>query len=155
KKCLRQHGRLREFVGVVLQTQAGRAPSAYRMAFRMRRAATAGSLHESPIIADRGCARPCGTSRTRARGQATRDARAPAPDYKLRMPLAADRSSIGQPGSRGRLRTPALVVDVDALERNIARMAEHCRRSGITLRPHTKTHKSVVIARMQIAAGAA
>lgn len=61
---------------------------------------------------------------------------------------------IGKPGSRGQLATPALVLDLDAFERNIARMAEHCRRNGLSLRPHAKTHKSVTIARAQIAAGA-
>lgn len=50
--------------------------------------------------------------------------------------------------------TPALVIDLDAFERNIARMAEHCRQSGVSLRPHAKTHKCVEVARRQIAAGA-
>ncbi len=53
------------------------------------------------------------------------------------------------------LDTPAVYVDLDALERNIARMAEQSRRWGVTLRPHTKTHKIPEIARMQLAAGAA
>lgn len=61
---------------------------------------------------------------------------------------------IGQPGSREKLMTPALLVDLDAMERNIARMAEYCRERGVGLRPHAKTHKSVTIARMQIEAGA-
>jgi D-serine deaminase-like pyridoxal phosphate-dependent protein len=50
--------------------------------------------------------------------------------------------------------TPALVIDQDALERNIARMAAFARECGLRLRPHAKTHKSAQIARMQIAAGA-
>jgi 3-hydroxy-D-aspartate aldolase len=61
---------------------------------------------------------------------------------------------IGRQGSRSALNTPALVVEVDALERNIAAMAEFARRSGLALRPHAKTHKSAQIARRQIAAGA-
>ncbi len=61
---------------------------------------------------------------------------------------------IGKPGSRAALTTPALLVDLDAMERNIARMAGHCRAHGIALRPHAKTHKSVRIAEMQVAAGA-
>jgi D-serine deaminase-like pyridoxal phosphate-dependent protein len=61
---------------------------------------------------------------------------------------------IGKPGSRAALTTPALVIDLDAMERNIGRMAEHCRRHKIALRPHAKTHKSIRIAEMQIAAGA-
>ena len=51
--------------------------------------------------------------------------------------------------------TPALVVDLDVLERNVASMADLSRRHGIALRPHTKTHKIPAIARMQLDAGAA
>jgi 3-hydroxy-D-aspartate aldolase len=40
------------------------------------------------------------------------------------------------------------------MERNIAKMAEHAKKHGISLRPHAKTHKSIEIARRQIAAGA-
>jgi D-serine deaminase-like pyridoxal phosphate-dependent protein len=61
---------------------------------------------------------------------------------------------IGVPGGRHRLDTPALLVDLAALERNIARMAELAASSGIALRPHAKSHKSVEIARLQIEAGA-
>lgn len=61
---------------------------------------------------------------------------------------------IGIEGGRWQLQTPALVIDLDALERNIAAMAEHAGRHGIALRPHAKTHKSAEIARRQIAAGA-
>jgi D-serine deaminase-like pyridoxal phosphate-dependent protein len=51
--------------------------------------------------------------------------------------------------------TPALVVDLDALDRNIAKMAEFARATGVRVRPHAKTHKSVAIALRQIAQGAA
>lgn len=61
---------------------------------------------------------------------------------------------IGVPGGRWKLQTPALVVDLDILERNIARMADHAKRHAIALRPHAKTHKSAEIAKRQIAAGA-
>ena len=61
---------------------------------------------------------------------------------------------IGQQGSRARLNTPALVIDLDALEHNIAAMAAFAAARGIGLRPHAKTHKSHQIARMQIEAGA-
>lgn len=64
-------------------------------------------------------------------------------------------SLIGKPGSRAALTTPALVIDLDAMERNIERMAAHCKKHGVALRPHAKTHKSIRIAEMQIAAGAA
>jgi len=53
------------------------------------------------------------------------------------------------------LATPAVLVDLDVLERNIARQAERARAAGIRLRPHAKTHKCPEIARMQLAAGAA
>jgi D-serine deaminase-like pyridoxal phosphate-dependent protein len=52
------------------------------------------------------------------------------------------------------LDTPAVYVDLDALERNIANMQEQSRRWGVRLRPHTKTHKIPEIARMQLQAGA-
>jgi len=50
--------------------------------------------------------------------------------------------------------TPALVIDLDAMERNLARMAEFCRARGLRLRPHAKMHKSAEIARLQMAHGA-
>ena len=51
------------------------------------------------------------------------------------------------------LDTPALVIDLDVLERNIHDMAAHCAGLGIALRVHTKTHKIPEIAHMQVAAG--
>ena len=61
---------------------------------------------------------------------------------------------IGQQGSRRSLNTPALVLDLDMLERNIAEMASFAKAHNVKLRPHSKTHKSADIARRQIAAGA-
>jgi D-serine deaminase-like pyridoxal phosphate-dependent protein len=61
---------------------------------------------------------------------------------------------IGKPGGRANLQTPALVLDLDIFERNLARMTAHAKTHGIGLRPHAKTHKSVEIAKRQIAAGA-
>lgn len=52
------------------------------------------------------------------------------------------------------LDTPALVVDVEALRRNIAGMQDMARSFGVRLRPHIKTHKSPDIARLQVEAGA-
>ena len=52
------------------------------------------------------------------------------------------------------LDTPSLYIDLDAMERNIARMQEECREWGVDLRPHTKTHKIPEIAKMQLDAGA-
>ncbi|CAG1016669.1 partial D-threonine aldolase, partial [Burkholderiaceae bacterium] len=50
--------------------------------------------------------------------------------------------------------TPALVIDLDAMQRNLTRMAEFARGRGLRLRPHAKMHKSAAIARLQIQAGA-
>ena len=50
--------------------------------------------------------------------------------------------------------TPALVVDLDAMERNLARMAEFARERHVRLRPHAKMHKCAAIAKLQMAAGA-
>ena len=52
------------------------------------------------------------------------------------------------------LDTPALVVDLERLEANIAAMATQCREAAVRLRPHTKTHKIPAIARLQLDAGA-
>ncbi len=54
-----------------------------------------------------------------------------------------------------RLDTPAMLVDLDIADANIARMAAFSLRTGMALRPHIKTHKSVAMARKQLAAGAA
>lgn len=58
------------------------------------------------------------------------------------------------PGGRQLLDTPALLLDLDAMDRNIASMSAWIRARGVVLRPHVKTHKSIEIARRQIAAGA-
>ena len=50
--------------------------------------------------------------------------------------------------------TPALVIDLDAFERNLKRMADAVAGTGARLRPHAKTHKSPIVARKQIAHGA-
>ena len=61
---------------------------------------------------------------------------------------------INQKGSRLELNTPVLVVDLDALDRNIAAMAAFAAENGLNLRPHAKTHKSPDIAKRQMTAGA-
>ena len=50
--------------------------------------------------------------------------------------------------------TPTLVIDLDAMKRNLHRMAEFAKKHHIRWRPHAKAHKSVLLAKMQIAAGA-
>jgi 3-hydroxy-D-aspartate aldolase len=61
---------------------------------------------------------------------------------------------LAEPVPLDALPTPALVLDADAFERNLARMAEFLAARGKGMRPHAKTHKCPVIARQQIDAGA-
>ena len=56
--------------------------------------------------------------------------------------------------NRDEIPTPALFLDVDRFERNLARMSEHALKSGKRYRPHAKTHRCPQIARRQIEAGA-
>ena len=69
-------------------------------------------------------------------------------------PLPADTTLPAEWNDDGVLSTPALLVDLDVLAGNIHRMADFARRSGLDLRPHVKTHKSLHVARMQLEAGA-
>jgi D-serine deaminase-like pyridoxal phosphate-dependent protein len=65
-----------------------------------------------------------------------------------------DDDLLDRPGSRLEIATPALVLDLDALEANIAAMAAWAQRAGVALRPHAKTHKCAAIGRLQMQAGA-
>ena len=58
------------------------------------------------------------------------------------------------PRHRNDIPTPALVLDLDALDRNIARMASFFGDGACRLRPHFKAHKTPAIAQRQLAAGA-
>ena len=51
------------------------------------------------------------------------------------------------------LETPSVLIDLDKMERNIARMQTHCTELGLKFRPHIKTHKIPDIAKMQLEAG--
>lgn len=53
------------------------------------------------------------------------------------------------------LDTPALLVDLDIMERNLRRVQDYCNTHNLRLRPHTKTHKSIALARRQLDLGAA
>ena len=64
-----------------------------------------------------------------------------APPAELGMPLAS-------------VDTPALILDLDVFERNLALMTDAVKGRGVRLRPHAKSHKSADIAKLQIAAGA-
>ncbi len=59
---------------------------------------------------------------------------------------------IGQPVTT--LDTPALLVDLDVVEANIARIAAECGKHGVNWRPHIKGNKTIEIVRKEIAAGA-
>ena len=65
------------------------------------------------------------------------------------MPLADLKSHIAR-----EFGTPAVVIDLDIVDRNIARVQEICDAAGVANRPHIKTHKIPELARLQIAAGA-
>src|SRR5215204_6108781 len=52
------------------------------------------------------------------------------------------------------LDTPAVVVDLDVMERNLSRMADYSRTHNLLLRPHTKSHKVPELAKRQLASGA-
>src|SRR5947208_4918481 len=56
--------------------------------------------------------------------------------------------------TKSALDTPALLVDLDVMEANIARIVAACRAHGVAWRPHSKAHKTPEIAHMQLAAGA-
>jgi D-serine deaminase-like pyridoxal phosphate-dependent protein len=64
---------------------------------------------------------------------------------------AAEESVIGM--SKWDLDTPALCVDLDKLERNLATMRKKLAGTGVASRPHAKTHKCPAIAKLQLAAG--
>lgn len=50
--------------------------------------------------------------------------------------------------------TPAIVIDAAVARRNLKRLADYAREHRVNLRPHTKTHKSVMLGRMQMELGA-
>src|ERR1043165_5042807 len=73
--------------------------------------------------------------------------------HSTKTPLSEElKRLVGQPVAA--IDTPALVVDLDAMQHNLARMAEVCRQHAIRWRPHAKMHKSSAIARLQMQAGA-
>jgi len=61
---------------------------------------------------------------------------------------------IALPAKIADLDTPALLIDLDIMERNLRRMADYTAEHGLRLRPHTKTHKIPALARQQIDLGA-
>ena len=51
--------------------------------------------------------------------------------------------------------TPSLIIDLPTVKRNVARLAEYAKQHHLAVRPHTKTHKSIRMAKLQLEAGAA
>ena len=76
----------------------------------------------------------------------------PSPETLPAQSQPALEALIGQ--SAAAIDTPALVIDLDAMERNLARMADFARKHQVRLRPHAKMHKSAALARLQVRAGA-
>jgi len=81
------------------------------------------------------------------------------PEEARILPEAYERARLEYGEAIGRRRdeliTPALVLDIDAAQRNIDRMASELKQLGrATIRPHYKTHKSPDLARRQLQAGA-
>lgn len=71
----------------------------------------------------------------------------------MKTPISEDlRRLVGQPVAA--IDTPALVVDLDAMQRNLTRMADFARKHDIRWRPHAKMHKSSALAKLQQQAGA-
>ena len=70
----------------------------------------------------------------------------------MNKPLFSRSGLIGKPCAD--IDTPALVIDLDAMKRNLVRMSEFAKKHGIRWRPHAKMHKSVMLAKIQIKAGA-
>ncbi|HEX3499570.1 MAG TPA: DSD1 family PLP-dependent enzyme, partial [Stellaceae bacterium] len=66
--------------------------------------------------------------------------------------MNASETLVGQPTTA--LDTPALLVDLEIMAANIARIAETCRDHRVAWRPHVKGHKTVEIAKLELAAGA-
>jgi D-serine deaminase-like pyridoxal phosphate-dependent protein len=66
--------------------------------------------------------------------------------------LLTTQGVVGLP--KNRLDTPALCVDLDVMEANIARIAAACHAHGVAWRPHTKGQKVPAIAHKLLAAGA-
>lgn len=63
-------------------------------------------------------------------------------------------SAFASPELWADLDTPCTLMSADVADRNITRMAAYCREHGISLRPHTKTHKSKLLAQKQLDTGA-
>jgi D-serine deaminase-like pyridoxal phosphate-dependent protein len=98
------------------------------------------------------------TSRRTFLGAAMAGAAAAATTPRSEFPHAELEARIAKRDFRGITRdvlpTPSMLVDLDLFEKNVKTMADHCKATGIHVRPHVKVHKSVDVAKRQIAQGA-
>src|SRR5438874_2964518 len=85
----------------------------------------------------------------RIRAAKTNNSAFPYPEFEARIARRDFRDI-----TKDVLPTPSMVVDLDLFDKNIKTMADHCKSTGIALRPHVKVHKSVDVARRQVAQGA-
>ncbi len=72
----------------------------------------------------------------------------------MTAPVTSKPSTLLAPRLPAGIDTPAVVIDLDVVERNAHRLGTALAERGIALRPHAKTHKSIALARLQLAAGA-
>jgi D-serine deaminase-like pyridoxal phosphate-dependent protein len=78
----------------------------------------------------------------------------PVNGYKAVEMRAASYDDRAKPGvSKWELDTPALCVDLDRMERNVAKMQATLKQNGLSSRPHAKTHKTAAIAKYQLSTG--
>ncbi|HEY2012580.1 MAG TPA: alanine racemase, partial [Bryobacteraceae bacterium] len=88
-------------------------------------------------------------STARARAAKTAGAPFPYPEFEARIARRDFRDI-----TKDVLPTPSMVVDLDLFEKNVKTMAAYGKSAGINIRPHVKIHKSVDVAKRQIAEGA-
>lgn len=85
----------------------------------------------------------------RIRAAKTNNSAFPYPEFEARIARRDFRDM-----TKDVLPTPSMVVDLDLFEKNVKTMGAHCKATGINVRPHVKIHKSVDVAKRQIAEGA-
>jgi D-serine deaminase-like pyridoxal phosphate-dependent protein len=78
----------------------------------------------------------------------------PSEELATRPPIDEATNRGGRPADLNSIETPSVVIDLDRLRANIEMAAGIARKGGVDLRPHIKSHKSLRIAELQIAAGA-
>jgi len=88
-------------------------------------------------------------STTRMRAAKTTSGAFPYPEFEARIARRDFRDI-----TKDVLPTPSMVVDLDLFEKNVRTMASYCKGAGIHVRPHVKVHKSVDVAKRQVAEGA-